>query len=120
MWENLLSILKYDEFQPLIFNSGFFLFFFLFALVLNKAFVNFRRLRLLFLTILSVYFYYKSSGFYFFLVIISTLIDYLAALGLERTEKKPARMTILVLSLVTNFGMLGYFKYTNFLIESFN
>ncbi len=120
MWENLLNILKYDEFQPLIFNSGFFLFFFLFALVLNKAFVNFRRLRLLFLTILSVYFYYKSSGFYFFLVIISTLIDYLAALGLERTEKKPGRMTILVLSLVTNFGMLGYFKYTNFLIESFN
>lgn len=46
--------------------------------------------------------------------------DYLAALGMARTEAIWKRRAWLVFSLTVNLGLLGYFKYTNFLIETTN
>ena len=51
---------------------------------------------------------------------LSTLVNFYLALIMSEKEKPVARKTILIVALVFNLGMLGYFKYTNFLIDIFN
>ncbi len=48
------------------------------------------------------------------LIIVSTLIDYIAALGMERAGDSPARKRWLHLSVFANLSILGFFKYFNF------
>lgn len=48
------------------------------------------------------------------LIIVSTLIDYIAALKMERSEDNPARKRWLHLSVFANLSILGFFKYFNF------
>ncbi|MCS7052408.1 MAG: MBOAT family protein [Ignavibacterium sp.] len=118
--EKLIEILSYNPQAPLLFNSGFFLYFFLFVLIFNKLFTNYKRAKIIFLTISSIYFYYKSSGIFFILVIISSLIDYIAGIVIHNTNLKFKRKLFLILSLIANLGILGYFKYTNFFINNVN
>lgn len=118
--ENIISLLQYNVKEPLLFNSGFFLYFFLFVLIFNKVFTNYKRAKIIFLTISSIYFYYKSSGFFFSLVILSSLVDYVAGILIYSNNNKFKRKLFLVISILANLGILGYFKYTNFFIENVN
>ncbi len=120
IWDKIWQLLQYQADAPMIFNSGFFLFFFLFCIFFYQFIYQYKKAKFLFLTILSVYFYYKSSGIYFYLMIVSSYIDYIAALWLEKSENPGFRKSIMVLSLLANFGILGYFKYTNFFLETSN
>ena len=117
---NLLDELVYNPSEPILFNTGFFLFFFFFVLIFNKLFVNNKRAQVFFLLVESLYFYYKSSGIFFILVIISSIVDYIAGRVIFSTDSKAKKKIYLVLSLITNLGILGYFKYTNFFIETLN
>ncbi len=117
---NFWTLLKYNPVEPLLFNSGFFLFFFLFVTVFAYFFVNHKRAKLIFLTLASLYFYYKSSGVYFLLIILSSLIDYIAGREIHKTENSLKRRVFLIISLVMNLGILGYFKYTNFFLDTIN
>jgi len=120
IFENLGEVLLYNPLEPILFNTGFFLFFFFFVLIFNQAFVNNKRAQVLFLLTSSLYFYYKSSGMFFSLVIISSIIDYIAGRTISGTDSQKKKKLYLVLSIVTNLGILGYFKYTNFFIETIN
>lgn len=123
-WHLALGQLAYDPHAPLIFSSGLFLFLFLgFSLMywlLGKA----DTLRIVFVTAFSYYFYYKSSGLYFALLALVTVSDFLIARaigrsreanGTPRGEHTAGQRWLLVLSLAVDLGLLGYFKYTNFL-----
>lgn len=57
---------------------------------------------------------------YIFLIIISTIIDYVSALLMERLPNRRSRIPLLILSLTTNLGLLFFFKYFNFLSENLN
>ncbi|MCF8242074.1 MAG: MBOAT family protein [Melioribacteraceae bacterium] len=120
MIDKLLDLLAYNPEAPMLFNSGFFMFFFFFVLVFHYLFINYKRAKIVFLTIMSLYFYYKSSGLFFYLIIISSIIDYYAGLWIHQTEIHWKRKSLLFLSIVTNLGILGYFKYTNFFIDTIN
>ncbi|HTI52449.1 MAG TPA: MBOAT family protein [Planctomycetaceae bacterium] len=52
------------------------------------------------------------------LLAISALTDYYCALKIDETSDEPARKRYIVISLVTNLGILGFFKYYNFFIDS--
>ena len=118
--EQLVELLQYNPLEPILFNTGFFLFFFVFVLAFNQLFVNNKRAQVIFLLIESIYFYYKSSGFFFFLVVISAVIDFIAGKSIKDTNSKLKKKSYLILSIVTNLGILGYFKYTNFFLETLN
>lgn len=49
---------------------------------------------------------------------VSTLVDWLAALRIGATRSGPRRRAWLALSLITNLGLLGFFKYYGFFVES--
>lgn len=119
-FERILNILAYDPVAPLLFNSGFFIFFFFFVLAFNQLFINNKRAQVFFLMSVSLYFYYKSSGIFFTLVIISSIIDFIAGKVIYNTPSKIRKKWFLILSLITNLGILGYFKYTNFFLDTVN
>jgi D-alanyl-lipoteichoic acid acyltransferase DltB (MBOAT superfamily) len=116
----LLHQFTYQEDQPLIFNSGFFLFLFLLFLTAYNLLSKTDRPKILFVTLFSLYFYYKSSGVYFILLIAITFIDFYLAKWIYLTNVYWKRYSLMILSLVTNLGMLGYYKYTNFFHEIFS
>jgi alginate O-acetyltransferase complex protein AlgI len=116
----LLQQFVYHAKEPLIFNSGFFLFLFLGFYIVYSLVHKTHRAKLTFVTLFSLYFYYKSSGIYFLILIASTVVDYALANLIYKSTDQWKKYILLVFSLVINLGMLGYFKYTNFLHEIFS
>ena len=109
--------LAFSAKQPIIFTEvGFWVFF---ALVLTVYQGVHKRLALrnAFLFLVSVYFYYKTSGTFFFLLLFSTLVDYSIGEQLYRTSTEWKRKTWVALSVITNLGVLFYFKYPYFFAE---
>ena len=113
----ILDLFLYDPKSPLLFSSGLFLFFFLGFILIYRLLKPHERARVMWCILFSVYFYYKSSGIYFLLLIASVLVDFYVAKWIEAAESKRKRKLLLVLSLVANLGMLAYFKYTNYFAE---
>ncbi len=66
----------------------------------------------------SYYFYMCWKLEYIFLILISTLIDYLCGIQMSKHESKKKRRPYLILSLVSNLGILVGFKYFNFFSEN--
>lgn len=59
-----------------------------------------------------------SKPEYIFLILLSTAIDYLAALGIEGASSERSKKRFLMFSLFTNLGLLFSFKYFNFVNDS--
>src|SRR5882762_2986901 len=66
----------------------------------------------------SYTFYGWWNPWYLLLLFGTSAIDYLMVLLMER--KQSTRTVWLVISLVSNFGFLGYFKYSTFITENCN
>jgi len=65
------------------------------------------------------YIFYGWWDWRFLLLMIgSTTIDYLVGRGIEDESSSAARKRLLILSLVVNFTILGFFKYFNFFLDS--
>ncbi len=118
--DRLTALLVYDSTSPLIFSSGLFLFLFAGFLLLYGTMRRAPMARIVYVILFSLYFYYKSSGIYFLLLIFASVSDFLIARALWRVERPAARRWLVALSVAVNLGMLGYFKYTNFLISIAN
>jgi alginate O-acetyltransferase complex protein AlgI len=73
----------------------------------------------IFLLAASYFFYGWWDWRFLFLMAGSTVIDFWVARGIERSSSSKMRKRLLILSLVLNFGFLGYFKYLNFFLDSF-
>ena len=118
--QEVLSLLQFDPGHPLTFNSGFFLVFLTVCLFLNRLFYKIKPLRIGYLAVFSLYFYYKTTGLFFLFLVASSFMDFLIARRMESASEGWRRKTLLVTSIAVNLLVLGYFKYTNFLIEAIN
>ncbi len=118
--DKLISQLTYTAKEPLLFNSGFFLFFFAIFLVGYQFLYKRKLLRVIYFILFSLYFFYKACGFYFGFVLLSAIIDFGLSNWIYHCKTKWKRKTILVFSIIINLGLLFYFKYTNFFIEIMN
>ena len=111
---------SYNPKQPLLFNSALFLGFFLIFYVIYILSRKTHYFRITYVVLFSLFFYYKSSGVYFWILIFSSVVDYSLSRLIYVEAKQFYRKFYLILSLVINLGMLGYFKYTNFFIDNYN
>lgn len=100
------------------FNSFEYFIFFLIVFALNWALYKTHKLRIAALLLASWYFYASNNGWLLGLLFVSTAIDYVAGIIIEDTVDLKRRKTALIISLATNLGMLGFFKYSNFFIEN--
>lgn len=73
------------------------------------------RGRQILLLVASYVFYCWETPVYGLLIFASTVLDYLVGLALSRTENPRGRKALLGCSLAGNLGMLGFFKYGDFL-----
>jgi alginate O-acetyltransferase complex protein AlgI len=94
--------------------------FFLFFLIIFALYwaLPWRRVRVGLLLAASFYFYASWNKYLALLICVSTLLDYLLALGIERMAVNWRRKLLLGVSLVANLGLLCYFKYANFFLVS--
>lgn len=72
------------------------------------------------LIVASYIFYGYWDWRFCFLLAFSSLANYTAGLWIDRLNDAGRRKAILVVAVVINLGLLGYFKYTGFFIESVN
>ncbi|PKV76160.1 MBOAT family O-acyltransferase [Pontibacter ramchanderi] len=102
----------------MLFNSiEFFIFF---PVVVTLYFLTPFNRRWLVLLLASYYFYASWRPAYTLILIGSTLVDYFCgrAMGRYTDDEKQRRKPFLYLSLLSNLGILGLFKYYNFFNDS--
>jgi len=73
----------------------------------------------IFLIIASYVFYGYWDWRFLFLILLSTVVDYVIAIKLDEHDSDKVRKGLLLASIVINLGILGVFKYFNFFTESF-
>ncbi len=98
----------------MIFHSLDFVLFFLAFTVIYWRLPH--RIQNIFLFAGSYFFYGYVHPWFLILIATSTIIDYCSARGMEAWPDR--RKAFLLLSIVTNFGMLGFFKYFNFFVDN--
>jgi len=104
----------------MLFNSiSFFIFlpivFILYWFVVKK---NLKRQN--FLILVASYVFYGSWDERFLsLIILSSITDYILGLKIHHSESTRKRKALLITSIVINLGVLGFFKYYNFFVDSF-
>ena len=90
--------------------------FFLYYLPLRQRGAMWQNVVLL----LASYFFYGYADLCMLpLLLVVTAVFYLIGIGIEKNEDKPLADCLLLLGVVSGVGMLVYFKYTNFFIQSF-
>jgi alginate O-acetyltransferase complex protein AlgI len=80
--------------------------------------LKWHRARMGWLLFASCYFYMSWNPWLILLILCSAGIDFFAALVLERASAPWSRRSILVGSISTNLGLLAYFKYANFFLDT--
>jgi alginate O-acetyltransferase complex protein AlgI len=101
----------------MLFNS---LVFFLFLGIVLAVYPRLpRRGQNVFLLVASYVFYGYWDWRFNFLLLGSTLLDFFVGRQLAGTEDSRRRRLLLGISLIGNLGILGFFKYFNFFIDSF-
>ena len=90
-FSRLREVFTYNPEAPMIFSSGIFLWLFAAFMVVYVLLRHKYTARILFVTLFSYYFYYKSSGTYFFLLAIVTVGDFVFARLMDRTDNKYGR-----------------------------
>ncbi len=73
----------------------------------------------LWLLLAASYVFYGSWDWRFLsLIIVSTVVDFLVARGIEASDDDRRRKRLLLVSLGVNLGILGFFKYFGFFVDS--
>ncbi|MDP8207527.1 MAG: MBOAT family O-acyltransferase [Candidatus Electryonea clarkiae] len=73
-----------------------------------------------FMLILASYVFYGWWDWRFLsLIFISSLVDYVVGGRMDRSTNQSTRKILLLISIFVNLGILGFFKYFNFFIDSF-
>ncbi|MDL2308971.1 MBOAT family protein [Bacteroidales bacterium OttesenSCG-928-B11] len=122
--ENIKSffyiIFSFDERYPLLFTQFYFWAFFAIVFAIFSLVHSRRLLRNAFLFFASLFFYYKTSGLFVLILILSTLYGFYIGKRIGKLEKKRPRKTYLVIGVVVNLLVLCYFKYAYFFTDVYN
>jgi len=103
----------------LLFNSIDFLVFFAFVITISVIIKN-KNFSYVFLVAVSYIFFYFSNNFLISLLVFSTVLDFYIAKAIWSTDDKSKKKKLLLISIIGNLGLLGFFKYADFGISQFN
>ena len=114
------DIFLYLEDTPLLFTQAYFWIFFAVVLLLYSFIYKNKPVRNAYLLFVSLFFYWKTSGFFFVILLISTLSDYFLGFKIYNAKKLGIKRMWLAASVFVNLFLLVYFKYAYFFTESIN
>lgn len=132
--DEVSPLLVFNPEHRLLFNSAFFLGFFLVVYAIYILSRNHDHFRKVYLIAFSLYFYYLAGGDtmdinlfgfhftlnYFVLLVICAVVTHLLAVAMYKSKSKSTQKIYLTIIIVGNLLMLAYFKYTNFFIQNLN
>lgn len=101
----------------MVFSSMIFLWLFL-PIVLLLYFISNNKFKNIILLISSLVFYAWGEPKYIFLMLLSIAINYIFGILIDKYRRFDK--LLLILSIITNLGILGYFKYFNFFVKNVN
>ncbi|MBC7774664.1 MAG: MBOAT family protein [Phycisphaerae bacterium] len=102
---------QFETVSPLLFSSGLFLFLFLGFYSVYQALMRHNRLRIAWVMLFSLFFYFKCAGGFWLLHVLIVVVDFNLARWMYRSKSQSDKTMLLIVSLVVNLGMLVYFKY---------
>lgn len=103
----LFNSIDFAVFLPVVFLAYWFVF--------NKNI----KIQNFFLLVASYVFYGWWDWRFLFLILFSTVVDFLVGKGMSNEDDPTKRKVLLGISLFINLGLLGFFKYYNFFIDNF-
>jgi len=103
----------------MFFNSIDFIFFFIIILT-ALVIIKHRKFQHLLILLSSYFFIYYSSNYLIILLVYSTILDFYVGKEIWKTQNITKKKILLILSLVGNLGLLGFFKYADFAIFQIN
>lgn len=104
----------------MLFNSYVFLFLFLPLTLLGYYLIKKKNIQLWFLFLSSVFFYCYWSTTYVFLLLFTVVLDFYLANRIYYAKTQKIRKVLLLISIISNLSILGFFKYYNFFADSLN
>jgi len=116
----LSDIFLFNPEKPLLFTSLFFWGFYLVVLLIYSVIYRQRAARNLFLFVVSLFFYWKTSGLFFLILVFSTVSDYYLGNLIYYARKREWKRFGVILSVCVNLLMLSYFKYTYLFVDTVN
>lgn len=119
-WQNIWEQLQYDPTAPMIFSSGLFWVLFILFIPVYAMLKRSRWQMIVFVVLFSLYFYYKSSGLFFLMLLGTSLVDWLVSRWMAKLRGQRARLALMWTSIVLSLSILGYFKYANFFLWNWN
>lgn len=117
---NFGNMFLYDPSAPMLFSSGIFWVLFLVFLPIYALLKKSKTKMAIFVVAFSLYFYYKSSGLFFLMLMGTSLVDWLVSRWMYKLEGKGARKSLMWFSIILSLSILGYFKYANFFLWNWN
>lgn len=100
----------------MVFSSAIFLFLFL-PILFIIYFISPKKLKNYILLLFSLIFYYFGGPSYILIMLLIVFLDYIFAILIDKYKHKKLFLT---LSIITNIGILFYYKYFNFFIDNIN
>lgn len=103
----IFNSVDFAVFLPVVFGLYWFLF--------NRSL----RIQNFLIVVASYFFYGWWDWRFLFLLFFSTILDFFVGNALGKTQAPKKRKLLLMTSIVVNLGVLGFFKYYNFFVQSF-
>ncbi len=114
------DIFLFNPEKPLVFTQLYFWIFYAVVLLCFSIVYKDRAVRNGFLFLASLFFYWKTSGLFFLLLIFSTFANYYIGNWIHVARSKKVRKFGVFLSILVNLFMLSYFKYTYLFVDTIN
>ena len=111
------KIFSFDPNSPLLFTQFYFWAFFAIVYIIFALIGNKRLMRNAFLFFVSLFFYFKTSGFSLLILIFVTISDFFIAKRISKAKKDGGKKAWLILSAVLDLSILCYFKYAYFFAD---
>lgn len=117
-FSGILQMLVYDPARPMLFNSVAFLLLFVLFYGGYLLFLRRANARIFYLLAFSCFFYYKSSGGYLVLLFLTTGINFALGHTIFSATQHRWRLFGLWASIICSLGILAYFKYRLFFLNT--
>ena len=116
----LSDIFLYHPEKPLLFTQLFFWIFYFIVLLVYSIIYRERALRNAFLFVASLFFYWKTSGLFFLILVFSTFSDFYLGQLIHHARRKGWKKFGVFMSVLVNLFLLSYFKYTYLFVNTVN
>ena len=103
----------------MVFSSITFIYYFL-PIVLILYFIIPNKLKNLCLLLSSLFFYFYGAGKFLWILLLSCIMNFTYGLLIEKYRDKKLSKIVFSIAIISNIGLLMYFKYLNFFIDNLN